>query len=150
LIFVRARAQHVFSLHSSWKREHPNRSIHDRSNRMISASGTLRTGALCAAVALGALGTSVTPAAAHYYTTRCDRDGDDCYRVRCDNDGDDCERVNGYYRHNYYRPRSYGYGYGYSYGHPYGYSHYGSYGNGYYGNGYYRNHERDEEEDEDE
>ena len=113
-------------------------------------SGKLRAGALCAAVALGALGAGITPASAHYVTTRCDYDGDDCHRVVCDNDGDDCHRVYGYYRH-YYRPRYYGYGYRYGYSHP-SYSVGLSFGNGYYGNGYYGNwhHEHEEDEDDDE
>ena len=53
-------------------------------------SGKLRTGALCASVALGAMGAGVVPASAHYVTTRCDYDGDTCHRVVCDDDGDDC------------------------------------------------------------
>ncbi len=95
---------------------------------MILASGKLRTGALCATVALGAFGAGVVPASAHYYTTRCDRDGDDCYRVRCDDDGDDCSRVYGY-SHSYYRPRYYSYSYGYNYGYPHRYGYYGYYSN---------------------
>jgi hypothetical protein len=103
--------------------------------------GSFKKKILLAVVAAGAIGAGVMPAAAHYYTTRCDRDGDDCYRVRCDNDGDDCVRV----RHRYYR-RGYG-GYG-GYGN-YGYS-YPSYNFGLYYGDNYGNHESREHEEEEE
>ena len=108
---------------------------------MFFESGNVRTVTLCAAVALGALGTATAPASAHYYTTRCDRYGD-CYRALCDNDGDDCYRAHNYYHRYYrphYRPRYYGYGYGYS--HP-------SYNIGIYGsNGSYGSWHHDEDDD---
>ena len=69
------------------------------------------------------------PASAHYMSTRCDRDGDDCYRVVCDDDGDDCRTVDHFHRD--YRPNwgMYSYpgsggayfGSGGYYGRPYGY-----------------------------
>ena len=92
-------------------------------------------------VAAGAIGVGVGPASAHYNSTRCDRDGDDCYRVRCDNDGDDCVRV----RHRYYR-RGYG-GYG-NYGYSYPSYNFGLYYGDYYGNHESREHEEEEEENE--
>src|SRR5689334_24752170 len=76
-----------------------------------------------AVIALGAIGFSVTPASAHYVTTRCDRDGDSCYRVICDDDGDDCRRVSSYPRYGYDRL--------YRYYHPnYGGSYWSGYGSG--------------------
>jgi len=89
---------------------------------------SLRNAAAVAVVALGALGGTVAPASAHYTTTRCDRDGDECYTVRCDDDGDDCSRVSSYSRYNYDR-REYrgGYSNGYGYGNGY---------NSWNGNGY--------------
>jgi hypothetical protein len=108
-------------------------------------SGKLRAGALCAAVALGALGAGIAPASAHYVTTRCDRDGDDCYRVVCDDDGDDCHRLYGYgYYHHYYRPRYYRYGYSYGYARP-SYNFGVSIGNGYYGD-WHHEHEEDDDD----
>jgi hypothetical protein len=99
-------------------------------------SGRLRTGAMCAAIVFGALGAGAAPAAAHYYTTRCDRDGDDCHRVLCDDDGDDCHRVyNNYYRQQYYRPRYYGYENSYPYNDSYG------------DRGYHRYHQHEGDED---
>lgn len=91
-------------------------------------------GILLAGIAtLGGTVALSTPASAHYLSTRCDRDGDDCYRVVCDDDGDDCRTVGHFHRD--YRPswgmysypgnsgiyfggpgiygRPYGYGYGY-------------------------------------
>lgn len=75
----------------------------------------LKTGTLAALVGLGLVAAS--PALAHYTTTRCDHDGDRCWRVVCEDDGDDCRRVsydndynrgtyNSYYR-GYYRNDSY-------------------------------------------
>lgn len=119
--------------------------------KMSAISISLRRTALLAIVSAGAIGATVAPATADYYTTRCDRDGDNCYTVRCDNDGDDCDRVHhrSYYR-NYYGRSYYGNGYYGNYNNSY-------YGNGYYGNGYYgdnyrdyRRDSRDRDEDEDE
>lgn len=63
----------------------------------------LKKGILFAGIATlgGAIAFSV-PASAHYMSTRCDRDGDDCYRVVCDDDGDDCRTVGHFHRD--YRP----------------------------------------------
>jgi hypothetical protein len=101
----------------------------------------LKNTAVAAFVALGAIGVTIVPASAHYTTTRCDRDGDECYTVRCDDDGDDCRRVSsypGYFydRREYRGAYSNGYGDGYGYGNEYGYGN--GYGNGfslYYNNG---------------
>ena len=116
---------------------------------------------IAAFAALGAIGATVVPASAHYTTTRCDSDGDNCYTVRCDDDGDDCRRVSSYPRDSYDRR-------GYSGGYPNGYGSGTSFGlylgngwtNGYTGyNGYYGNNGYDndsfglygyEDEDEDE
>lgn len=94
----------------------------------------LRNTAVVAVVALGAIGGTMTPASAHYTTTRCDRDGDSCYLVRCDDDGDDCRRVSSYSRYNYSR-RDFrgGYSNGYRYGNGYG-SGYGNNSSSYYNN----------------
>ena len=49
--------------------------------------------ALAGFVGLG-LPVAVTPtASAHQVFTRCDSDGDRCWRVICDDDGDDCHRL---------------------------------------------------------
>ena len=64
--------------------------------------------AIVVATALVAIGASIVPASAHYTTTRCDRDGDDCYTVRCDDDGDDCRRIASYPRYDYNRRSYYG------------------------------------------
>jgi len=76
-----------------------------------------KNSALMTVVALGAIGASLAPASAHNTTTRCDRDGDQCYTVRCDDDGDNCRRVSSYQRYNYDR-RDYrgGDSNGYAYG----------------------------------
>ncbi len=52
---------------------------------------------------LGLLGASATPAAA-YTRTKCDSDGDYCWRVSCTY-YDDCHPIDGsgYYRNDYYR-----------------------------------------------
>jgi hypothetical protein len=77
---------------------------------------------LAAAAAIMSIATFSTPAQAQYYhyqnygrtMTRCDSDGDRCATFRCDWDGDDCTRISGWYRPNYDRRYSYGYGrYGY-------------------------------------
>jgi hypothetical protein len=81
----------------------------------------IKTLAIAAVTALGTMAATVAPASAHFTTTRCDRDGDDCYTVRCDDDGDDCHRIYSYPRHDYYRRGYYGnhsgaYGYGNEFG----------------------------------
>lgn len=82
-------------------------------------SKTLKTTALAALFGLGFIAAS--PALAHRVYTRCDNDGDRCWRVVCDDDGDDCRRTSSY---------SNGY-------HSY-YNGYRSYNNNYYNNnGYY-------------
>lgn len=88
----------------------------------------LKNAALAGFVALGAVSVTIAPASAHYTTTRCDRDGDECYTVRCDDDGDDCRRVSSYSRSPYDRRAysgaysdGYGYGYGRGSGNGYGY-----------------------------
>jgi hypothetical protein len=119
---------------------------------MAAISNAHKRTVLLAVVAAGTLVAATIPASAHYYTTRCDRDGDDCYTVRCDDDGDDCVRVRHYYRGGYgsYYGRYGNYGY---YGNGNGYNGNGYYGNGYYGyrysnpyNGYY-SHRRDDDDD---
>jgi hypothetical protein len=70
---------------------------------MMHFSKTLKTTALAGLFGLGFLAAS--PALAHRVYTRCDSDGDRCYRVVCDDDGDDCRRTssyNGYYNNGYY------------------------------------------------
>ncbi|MDE2183678.1 MAG: hypothetical protein KGJ78_11725 [Alphaproteobacteria bacterium] len=69
----------------------------------------LKTGTMAALVGLAV--TAASPALAHYTTTRCDRDGDRCWRVVCENDGDDCRRTNSYndYDRNYYSGYNRGY-----------------------------------------
>lgn len=122
----------------------------------------LRSFGYVAIIALGAVGTTIAPASAHYITTRCDRDGDSCYRVVCDDDGDDCHRISSYSRYGY--DRRYGYsrrGYGGSYWSGYGsgnqfglYYDSGSDGwynnNGWYNDGLYGLYGNNENEDEDE
>ncbi len=83
---------------------------------MNAFSSTLKRGAFLALAAVGAIGAGVAPASAHYYTTRCDNDGDRCYRVVCDNDGDTCHRTgygsyygSGYYGRTYYNGYSHNY-----------------------------------------
>ena len=90
-------------------------------------SHVLQSAAAAAVIGLGILGTT-TPALADHVRTRCDNDGDTCWRVWCDHDWDDCHPVPGsiYHRYGYYRRY-------HSYGGYYGSS---SYGGGYYG-GYY-------------
>lgn len=56
--------------------------------------------ALLALVAVGAVASFAAPASAHYVTSRCDWDGDDCYRVVCDDDGDDCRAISHYRQYN--------------------------------------------------
>jgi hypothetical protein len=114
---------------------------------VLALSKSLKRASLLAVVSAGFLGAASVPAAAHYYSTRCDRDGDDCYRVRCDNDGDDCDRV----RQRHYGS-SYGYGgyggYGGGYYQSRPYLNWGYYNNGYEGNHESREHEEEEEENE--
>ena len=83
---------------------------------MIEVPKTIKQTALFSLVAFSTLGLTAVPASAHYYTTRCDRDGDSCYQVYCDDDGDNCQRV----RHPRYS-NSYGNGYGKGNGYDYGY-----------------------------
>ena len=81
---------------------------------------TLQSAAVAGLMGLGVFATA-TPALADHVRTRCDNDGDYCWRVWCDHDWDDCHPVPGSVYHRGYYNRSY-YG-GYNYG---GY-------NGYYG-----------------
>lgn len=94
----------------------------------------IRNAAVISVVSFGAIGGTVVPAAAHYTTTRCDRDGDECYTVRCDDDGDDCRRVSSYSGYNYDRREYRG---GYSNGYGYGNGYNSGYGSGY--NPHYNN-----------
>ena len=122
---------------------------------MLEVSISIRKkAALVSLVALGVLGLTAVPASAHYYTTRCDADGDRCYQVYCDDDGDNCVRVR---TRQPYR-RSYGYGGSYGYNSPYGYGGYNDnssiyapgYGSGFsfgFGNGGYGRERREEEEE---
>ena len=85
---------------------------------------------------LGILATSATSALADHVRTRCDSDGDYCWRVWCSHDWDDCHPIPGSIQHRYgYYNRSYYGGYNGYYGR---YGRYGYYGNGrgYYGNYY--------------
>ena len=110
----------------------------------------LSSSAIASFVALGAFGGTLTSASAHYTTTRCDRDGDECYVVRCDDDGDDCRTVSSYNPYNYRRGYGGRYGNGYS-----GWNGFSFYYNNdrrydrYYGDYYgrYRHHERDDDDD---
>jgi hypothetical protein len=75
---------------------------------MMRFSSTLKTTALAGLFGLGLIAAS-SPALADRVYTRCDSDGDRCYRVVCDNDGDECQRYrintsnyNNYYRYNRY------------------------------------------------
>lgn len=77
---------------------------------------TLKTTAVAGLFGLGLVVAMTSPALAHRSYTRCDSDGDRCYRVVCDDDGDDC--------------RSYRMNTGY-------YGNRGYYNRGYYSNGYY-------------
>ena len=54
---------------------------------------TLKSAALAGLIGLGFAAAIATPAKADHVYTRCDRDGDRCWRVRCDWDGDDCRRI---------------------------------------------------------
>jgi hypothetical protein len=83
---------------------------------MMQISKALKTAALAGLFGLGALGAVSSPAEAHRVYTRCDSDGDRCWRVVCDNDGDDCRR---YGVDTTYRYRDYLNNYGY-YGNGYG------------------------------
>ncbi|HKD23034.1 MAG TPA: hypothetical protein VKB71_13545, partial [Rhizomicrobium sp.] len=59
---------------------------------------------------------AVTGAASARDYTRCDSDGDRCYRVHCDWDGDNCYRessYNNYYNRDYYHRYNRGYYGGY-------------------------------------
>lgn len=91
---------------------------------MMHFSKTLKTTALAGLFGLGFVVATTAPALADRAYTKCDRDGDRCYRVVCDNDGDRCRtyRINasyydnryynrGYYERDYDRDRSYSTGY---------------------------------------
>jgi hypothetical protein len=54
---------------------------------------TFKKAILAASFAVAALAGATTAASAHQSYTRCDSDGDRCWRVVCDDDGDDCRRV---------------------------------------------------------
>lgn len=67
---------------------------------MMHFSKTLKTTALAGLFGLGVAMAVTSPALAHQSYTRCDRDGDRCWRVVCDDDGDDCRTYSmntGYY-----------------------------------------------------
>ena len=79
---------------------------------MMKLSNALKTAAVTGLFGLGMTVATMTPALAHYSYTRCDNDGDTCWRVVCDNDGDDCHRVNTWHaRYNYDRRYNWGQGY---------------------------------------
>ena len=114
----------------------------------------LRNASCVTFVALCAMGASLAPASAHYATTRCDSDGDRCYRVVCDDDGDNCRRASPYQNYDYNR---HGYDRGYSsrYGSSYGYGSGNSFGlyfngssDGWHNNNAYGRYENEEEESE--
>lgn len=69
---------------------------------MMQVSKSLKTTALAGLFGLGFLLAATGPALADRAFTRCDEDGDRCYRVVCDDDGDDCRRVSSYYNNSYY------------------------------------------------
>lgn len=54
---------------------------------------TWKKAALAVSFGIAAIVMSANAASAHQSYTRCDRDGDRCWRVICDDDGDDCRRV---------------------------------------------------------
>src|SRR6267154_674720 len=108
--------------------------------------------AIVVGTALLMIGASVVPASAHFTTTRCDRDGDDCYTARCDDDGDDCRRVASYPRYDYNRRSYYGYqsrAYGdwNGYGRYYDNGRYNRYNNDYYDHRGRGGYDEDDEED---
>lgn len=74
---------------------------------MMHFSRMLKSAALAGLVGFGFVAATATPAKADRIYTRCDNDGDRCWRVRCDWDGDDCRRVpvrwNGYQSYRYER-----------------------------------------------
>ena len=88
---------------------------------MLKLTDVMKTTAVAGLFGLGMVAATATPALAHYSYTRCDNDGDTCWRVVCDNDGDDCRRVStwhagynydrryqwnrGYYNNSYYGGR---------------------------------------------
>lgn len=113
----------------------------------------LKKAAMVGMVALGAMSINIAPASAHYTTTRCDSDGDDCYAVVCDDDGDDCRRVSSYSRDQYDR-RGYrgGYWNGYGGSNGFGWLFGNGWSNGYngYDNGGYRHHRHHHDDDDDE
>jgi hypothetical protein len=73
---------------------------------------TFKKAILAASFAVAALAGATTAASAHQSYTRCDSDGDRCWRVVCDDDGDDCRRVSSWDRDNDWNNRYYGRSYG--------------------------------------
>src|SRR5215472_1744778 len=70
---------------------------------MLKFSNTLKRTALAGALGVAAVVGFAGAASARDYT-RCDADGDRCWRVHCDWDGDNCYREsNSYYRDYYHR-----------------------------------------------
>jgi hypothetical protein len=61
----------------------------------VRLSHLLQSATVAGILGLGLLGTSATPALADHLRTRCDNDGDTCWRVWCDHDWDDCHPVAG-------------------------------------------------------
>lgn len=59
---------------------------------MMHFSKLVKTAALTSLVGLGFVAAATAPAKADRVYTRCDRDGDRCWRVVCERDGDDCRR----------------------------------------------------------
>ena len=91
---------------------------------MLKLSNAMKTAAVAGLFGLGMMAATTTSALAHYSTTRCDSDGDRCYRVVCDDDGDDCRRVNSYhssydYNRSYWNRGYYNNGYNNYYGNRY-------------------------------
>jgi hypothetical protein len=68
--------------------------------------------ALAGMFGVGVIVASASSASAHRVFTRCDDDGDRCWRVLCDDDGDDCRQLPqdwSAYDRNYYYGNRYGY-----------------------------------------
>jgi|SRR5215472_3725684 len=82
---------------------------------MLKFSNTLKRTAFAGALGVAAVVGFAGAASARDYT-RCDADGDRCYRVHCDWDGDNCYRessYNNYYNRDYYHRYNRGYYGGY-------------------------------------
>jgi hypothetical protein len=78
---------------------------------------TFKKAILAASFAVAALAGVTTAASAHQSYTRCDSDGDRCWRVICDDDGDDCRRVSSNWDNNRgYWNNGWNNGYGRNYG----------------------------------